>query len=760
MSDKPEISDWEALADKEVKGRDLNWETPEGITVKPLYTAGDADDPGLPGFGPFTRGVKASMYAGRPWTIRQYAGFSTAEESNAFYRRNLAAGQKGLSVAFDLATHRGYDSDHPRVVGDVGKAGVAIDSVEDMKILFDKIPLDKMSVSMTMNGAVIPCLAFYIVAAEEQGVSQDQLAGTIQNDILKEFMVRNTYIYPPAPSMRIISDIIAYTSANMPKFNSISISGYHMHEAGATAVQELAFTIADGREYARQAMETGLDIDAFAGRLSFFFGIGMNFFMEVAKLRAARTLWHRVMSDLGAKSERSKMLRTHCQTSGVSLTEQDPYNNVIRTTIEAMAATLGGTQSLHTNALDEAIALPTDFSARIARNTQIVLQEEAGITKVVDPLGGSYYVEALTSELVDKAWEIIEKVIAEGGMAKAVADGWPKAMIEEAAAGRQARVDKGDDVIVGVNKYVLDDEEQLETLEVDNAKVRDGQIKRLQSMRDARDEAACQAALKAITEGARNNAVRPEPDGVSTSSTRTDMSNTIADKNSPVRPEPVEGDDGITTTAQPTDMSNNLLELAVKAARLRASLGEISDAMEAAFGRYATKPTPVKGIYGAAYEGDPQYALVVDGIDAVSQRLGRKPKILVAKMGQDGHDRGANVVSSAFTDMGFDVISGPLFQTPEETMQLAKSENVDAVGASSLAAGHKTLIPELIKLLKENDLSHVKVFAGGVIPPQDYQYLRDSGVVGIYGPGSNIVECAADILRLMGHNMPPINEED
>ncbi len=762
ISDKPTINDWEALADKEVKGRDLNWETPEGIEVKPLYTDADAADPGLPGFGPFTRGVKASMYAGRPWTIRQYAGFSTAEESNAFYRRNLAAGQKGLSVAFDLATHRGYDSDHPRVVGDVGKAGVAIDSVEDMKILFDQIPLDKMSVSMTMNGAVIPCLAFYIIAAEEQGVSQDQLAGTIQNDILKEFMVRNTYIYPPAPSMRIISDIIAYTSANMPKFNSISISGYHMHEAGATAVQELAFTIADGREYARQAMETGLNIDAFAGRLSFFFGIGMNFFMEVAKLRAARTLWHRVMSDLGAKSERSKMLRTHCQTSGVSLTEQDPYNNVVRTTIEAMAATLGGTQSLHTNALDEAIALPTDFSARIARNTQIILQEEAGITKVVDPLGGSYYVEALTSELVDKAWKIIEKVIAEGGMAKAVADGWPKAMIEEAAAGRQARVDKGDDVIVGVNKYVLDDEEQLETLEVDNARVRDGQIKRLQSMRDARDEAACQAALQAITDAARNSTVRPEPvegdDGVSTSSTRTDMSNITADKNSTVRPEPV--DDGVSTSSTRTDMSNNLLALAVNAARLRASLGEISDAMEAAFGRYATKPTPVKGIYGAAYEGDPQYALVVDGIDAVSQRLGRKPKILVAKMGQDGHDRGANVVSSAFTDMGFDVISGPLFQTPEETMQLAKSENVDAVGASSLAAGHKTLIPELIKLLKENDLGHVKVFAGGVIPPQDYQYLRDSGVVGIYGPGSNIVECAADILRLMGHNMPPINEEE
>ena len=708
MTDKPTLKDWQELADKEVKGRDLTWHTPEGIAVKPLYTAEDAGDPGLPGFGPFTRGVKASMYAGRPWTIRQYAGFSTAEESNAFYRRNLAAGQKGLSVAFDLATHRGYDSDHPRVVGDVGKAGVAIDSIEDMKILFDQIPLDEMSVSMTMNGAVIPCLAFYIIAAEEQGVSQDKLSGTIQNDILKEFMVRNTYIYPPAPSMRIISDIIAYTSEHMPKFNSISISGYHMHEAGATAVQELAFTIADGREYAKQAMATGLDIDAFAGRLSFFFGIGMNFFMEVAKLRAARTLWYRVMDELGAKSERSKTLRTHCQTSGVSLTEQDPYNNVIRTTIEAMAATLGGTQSLHTNALDEAIALPTDFSARIARNTQIVLQEEAGITKVVDPLGGSYYVEALTAELVEKSLEIIERVDAEGGMAKAVADGWPKAMIEEAAAGRQAAVDKGDAVIVGVNKYRREAEDPMETLDIDNAKVRQGQIARLEKMRAERDEAACQAALKALTAGARSN--------------------------------------------------GNVLALAVDAARKRASLGEISDAMEAVFGRYETRPTPVKGIYGAAYEGDARYAMVVEGVDAVSQRLGRKPKILVAKMGQDGHDRGANVVSSAFTDMGFDVISGPLFQTPKETAELALSEDVDAVGASSLAAGHKTLIPELINLLKEAGRGDIKIFAGGVIPAKDYEFLRNSGVVGIYGPGSNIVECAADILRLLGHNMPPEEE--
>ena len=700
--------DWKKAAEKEVKGRDLTWHTPEGFDIKPLYTAEDAGDPGLPGFAPFTRGVRASMYAGRPWTIRQYAGFSTAEESNAFYRRNLAAGQKGLSVAFDLATHRGYDSDHPRVVGDVGKAGVAIDSVEDMKILFDGIPLDQMSVSMTMNGAVIPILAFFIVAGEEQGVAQAQLDGTIQNDILKEFMVRNTYIYPPEPSMRIVSDIIAYTSANMPKFNSISISGYHMHEAGATAVQELAFTIADGKEYVQRAMASGLDIDAFAGRLSFFFGIGMNFFMEVSKLRAARTLWHRVMDGLGAKDERSKMLRTHCQTSGVSLQEQDPYNNVIRTTVEAMAATLGGTQSLHTNALDEAIALPTDFSARIARNTQIVLAEETGMTKVVDPLGGSYYVEALTQMLVDDAWKIIEEVDALGGMTKAVASGMPKRLIEEAAAARQARVDKGEDVIVGVNKYKLANEEQLDTLEVDNDLVRQGQIARLTKMRATRNEAACQAALAAVTEGAKGKA--------------------------------------------------NLLALAVEAARHRASLGEISDAMEAAFGRYNTTPTPVKGIYGPAYDGDSRYAQVLDGVAAVERRLGRKPRLLVAKMGQDGHDRGANVIASAFSDMGFEVVSGPLFQTPQETVVLALQHDVDAVGASSLAAGHKTLIPELIKGLREAGRSDIKVIAGGVIPPQDYDFLRDAGVQGIYGPGSNIVECAADVLTLLGHNMPPIGE--
>ena len=714
MADTPTTDDWKALAAKEVKGRDLDWNTPEGITVKPLYTADDVAgvDPGLPGFAPFTRGVRASMYAGRPWTVRQYAGFSTAEESNAFYRRNLAAGQKGLSVAFDLATHRGYDSDHPRVVGDVGKAGVAIDSVEDMKILFDGIPLDQMSVSMTMNGAVIPILAFFIVAGEEQGVDRKLLDGTIQNDILKEFMVRNTYIYPPEPSMRIISDIFGYTSREMPKFNSISISGYHMQEAGATQVQELAFTIADGAEYVRYGVASGLDIDKFAGRLSFFFAIGMNFFMEIAKLRAARVLWHRVMTNLGAQDERSKMLRTHCQTSGVSLTEQDPYNNVMRTTIEAMAAMLGGTQSLHTNALDEAIALPTDFSARIARNTQIVIQEETGMTKVVDPLGGSYYVEALTQELVDKAWEIIERVEKEGGMAKAVAAGWPKAMIETAAAARQARVDRGDDVIVGVNKYRLANEDLLETLEVDNAKVREGQIARINRIKASRDEAACQAALTALRDGA----------------------------------------------AGQSSMENNLLALAVEAARARATLGEISSAMEESFKRYGTQPTPVKGVYAAPYEGDSRWQQVLDGVAAVERRMGRKPKLLVAKMGQDGHDRGANVIASAFGDMGFDVVSGPLFQTPDETVVLALESGVDVVGASSLAAGHKTLIPELIDRLREAGRTDIKVIAGGVIPPQDYDFLRDAGVQGIYGPGSNVVECAADVLRLLGHNMPPLED--
>jgi len=718
MTEKtPTYADWQPLAQKEVKGPEnfeaLTWNTPEGIAVKPIYTSEDAEgisNSGVPGIAPFTRGPYASMYTGRPWTIRQYAGFSTAEESNAFYRRNLAAGQKGLSVAFDLATHRGYDSDHPRVVGDVGKAGVAIDTVRDMEILFDQIPLDTMSVSMTMNGAVIPVLAFYIVAAERSGVPQEKLSGTIQNDILKEFMVRNTYIYPPEPSMRIVSDIIAYTSANMPKFNSISISGYHMHEAGATAVQELAFTIADGKEYAKRAMDTGLDIDAFAPRLSFFWGIGMNFFMEIAKMRAARTLWHDVMTELGAKNPKSKMLRTHCQTSGVSLQEQDPYNNVIRTTLEALSAVLGGTQSLHTNALDEAIALPTDFSARIARNTQLVLQEETGVTNVADPLGGSWYVEALTAEITEKARALIKEVDAAGGMTAYVATGKPKAAIEEAAAAKQANVDRGDTVIVGVNKYRLAKEDHLDTLDIDNHAVRTSQIARLESVRADRDEAACKGALAALEKGAG-------------------------------------------------DKDANLLALAVEAARHNATLGEISTAMEATFGRYDTVPTPVSGVYSSAYAGDARYQQVIDGVEAVARRLGHHPKIMVAKMGQDGHDRGANVIASAFGDMGFDVVSGPLFQTPEETRDMALAEGVDAIGASSLAAGHKTLIPELIGLLKEAGRPDIKVVAGGVIPPQDYDFLREAGVQGIYGPGTNVVEAAADMLRLLGHNMPPAGEE-
>ncbi|MCM8731906.1 methylmalonyl-CoA mutase [Hephaestia sp. GCM10023244] len=713
MTDKPTLSDWQALADKEVKGADLAWHTPEGIAVKPLYTGADADAadawPGLPGFAPYTRGVKATMYAGRPWTIRQYAGFSTAEESNAFYRRNLAAGQKGLSVAFDLATHRGYDSDHPRVAGDVGKAGVAIDTIDDMKILFDGIPLGEMSVSMTMNGAVLPCLAFYIVAAEEQGVAQDRLSGTIQNDILKEFMVRNTYIYPPEPSMRIVADIIAYTSEHMPRFNSISISGYHMHEAGATAVQELAFTLADGMAYVRAALDRGLEVDAFAGRLSFFFGIGMNFFMEVAKLRAARTLWSRIIAGFGGNA-RSQMLRTHCQTSGVSLTEQDPYNNVVRTTIEAMAATFGGTQSLHTNSLDEAVALPTDFSARIARNTQLILQEETGMTHVVDPLGGSYYVEALTRELADKAWALIEEVEAAGGMTHAVEQGLPKQHIERAAAARQARIDKGEDVIVGVNKYRLAEQAEIDILDIDNAKVRADQIGRIAQVKAGRDEDAAQAAQAALRAGAAGDA--------------------------------------------------NLLALCVAAARARCTLGEMSAAMEEAFGRHAVGVTPIKGVYGTAYQDDAGWCRAVEGIAAVGRRMGRKPRILVAKMGQDGHDRGANVVASAFVDMGFEVISGPLFQTPAEARDLALAEDVDVVGASSLAAGHKTLIPELIALLKESGRADIKVVAGGVIPPQDYDFLRNAGVQAIFGPGTNLVDAAGEVLRLLGHNLPPIEEND
>jgi methylmalonyl-CoA mutase len=699
---------WKTLAAKESRGADLSRTTPEGITLKTVYGPEDAAgiDPGFPGVAPYTRGPYATMYAGRPWTIRQYAGFSTAEESNAFYRRNLAAGQKGLSVAFDLATHRGYDSDHPRVTGDVGKAGVAIDSVEDMKLLFDGIPLGEMSVSMTMNGAVLPVLAFYIVAGEEQGVDRKALSGTIQNDILKEFAVRNTYIYPPEPSMRIVSDIIAFTSQEMPKFNSISISGYHMHEAGATAVQEMAYTLADGMEYVRAAVKSGLDIDAFAPRLSFFWGIGMNLFMEVAKMRAARTLWGRIMTDLGAKTEKSKLLRTHCQTSGVSLTEQDPYNNVVRTTIEALAAVLGGTQSLHTNSFDEAIALPTDFSARIARNTQLILAEESGVTAVADPLGGSWYVEALTRELEEKAWALIQEVEALGGMTKAVTEGLPKRRIEEAAALRQSKVDTGEAVIVGVNRYRLPEEAELDILEVDNAKVRAGQIERLASIRARRDEATVRAALEALEQGARTNA--------------------------------------------------NLLALSVDAARARATLGEISDALERVFGRYATKPEPVSGIYGQ--RADIRWEEAKQGTVAVTSRLGRKPRMLVAKMGQDGHDRGANLVSSAFGDLGFEIVAGPLFQTPREAAELAVEAKVDVVGASSLAAGHKTLIPELIGHLRDLGAPDIKVIAGGVIPAQDYAELRAAGVQAIFGPGTNLADAADEVLRLLGHNKPPIDE--
>ncbi len=710
MSDKPTRADWDAAASKEVKGKDPIWRTPEGIDVRALYTAEDvADlDPGLPGFAPYTRGPYASMYTGRPWTIRQYAGFSTAEDSNAFYRRNLAAGQKGLSVAFDLATHRGYDSDHSRVVGDVGKAGVAIDTLDDMKILFDGIPLDEMSVSMTMNGAVLPVMAFYIVAAEEQGVAQAALTGTIQNDILKEFAVRNTYIYPPAPSMRIVADIIQYCSAEMPRFNSISISGYHMHEAGATAVQELAFTLADGMDYVRAARAKGLDVDAFAPRLSFFFGIGMNFFMEVAKLRAARLLWHRIMAEFGAQNPKSKMLRTHCQTSGVSLTEQDPWNNVVRTTIEAMAAVLGGTQSLHTNSFDEAVALPTDFSARIARNTQLVLAEESGIANVADPLGGSYYVEALTAELAEKAWALIEEVEGLGGMTAAVAAGMPKRRIEEAAAARAARVDRGETVVVGVNRYRLADEEHLDILDIDNARVRAGQIRRLEQVRAARDDAGAKAALDALRDGAKGTA--------------------------------------------------NLLALSIEAARARCTLGEISAALEDAFGRYDTVPTPVQGIYGAAWADDPAWARATGGVGAIERRLGRKPRMLVAKMGQDGHDRGANLVSSAFADLGFEIVPGPLFQTPEESARLAVERQVDVVGASSLAAGHKTLVPELIGHLRDLGRPDIKVVVGGVIPPQDYDMLRAAGVQAIFGPGTNLVEAAGEVLKLLGHNLPPLEE--
>ena len=697
---------WAALAEKELKGRglaSLAWEAPEGFTVKPLYTAADLDGleavDSVPGLEPFLRGVRATMYAGRPWTIRQYAGFSTAEESNAFYRKNLAAGQMGLSVAFDLATHRGYDSDHPRVAGDVGKAGVAIDSVEDMKILFDGIPLDKMSVSMTMNGAVIPVMANYIVAAEEQGVAPEKLSGTIQNDILKEFMVRNTYIYPPAPSMRIVADIIEYTAKKMPKFNSISISGYHMHEAGATAVQELAYTLADGIEYVRSALAKGLHVDAFAPRLSFFFGIGMNFFMEAAKLRAARLLWSKIMAGFGAKNPESLMLRTHCQTSGVSLTEQDPYNNVVRTAYEALAAVLGGTQSLHTNSFDEAIALPTEFSARIARNTQLILQNETQVTHVVDPLGGSYYVEALTHSLATAAQAIIDEVEQMGGMTKAVEAGIPKLRIEEAAARRQARIDKGEDVIVGVNKFQSDETSPLEVRDIDNAAVRDSQIVRLKNVRAGRDNAKCKAALAAITEGAKG--------------------------------------------------SGNLLALAVDAARARATVGEISDAMEKVFGRHRAEIRSIAGVYGGAYEGDNEFAAIRGDVESFARDEGRRPRILVAKMGQDGHDRGAKVIATAFADLGFDVDIGPLFQTPEEVAKDAVEADVHVVGVSSQAAGHKTLVPQLIAALKKAGADDILVVCGGVIPAQDYPFLEKAGVAAIFGPGTNIVEAARKVLNLI-----------
>jgi methylmalonyl-CoA mutase len=704
--DAPDLDRWKADAEKELRGKpldELTWTTPEGIEVKPLYTEADLEGlthvGGLPGQAPFVRGPYASMYTNRPWTLRQYAGFSTAEESNAFYRRNLAAGQRGLSVAFDLATHRGYDSDHPRVVGDVGKAGVAIDSVEDAKILFDGIPLDQMSVSMTMNGAVLPTMANYIVAAEEQGVSQDQLSGTIQNDILKEFMVRNTYIYPPAPSMRIVADIIGYTASHMPKFNSISISGYHMQEAGATLEQELAFTIADGMEYVRAAQAAGLDIDAFAPRLSFFFCIGQNFFGEIAKLRAARLLWAKVMKELGAKSDKSLMLRTHCQTSGVSLTEQDPYNNVIRTAYEAMSAVLGGTQSLHTNAFDEALGLPTEFSARIARNTQLILGDETDVTKVVDPLAGSYYVESLTAGLADAAWALIEEVEGMGGMTKAIEAGMPKLRIEESAAKRQARVDRGEDVIVGVNKYVPENVEMVDVLDIDNAEVRESQIRRLEQIRASRDQAACDAALLALKEGAAGDA--------------------------------------------------NLLHLCVEAARARATVGEMSDAMEAVFGRHKAEVRSIHGVYGAAYADDQRYADLLARVDGFAEANGRRPRMLVAKMGQDGHDRGGKVIATAFADFGFDVDVGPLFQTPEEVARDAVEQDVHIVGVSSQAAGHKTLVPQLIEELRAAGAGDVLVVCGGVIPPQDYDFLRDAGVSAVFGPGTNILEAAGTVLDLL-----------
>ena len=704
MDDRKE---WERRAQKELKTRkleDLVWKTPEGINIKPLYTQDDISNQshvsGFPGMAPYMRGPKATMYPGRNWTIRQYAGFSTAEESNKFYRKNLAAGQKGVSVAFDLATHRGYDSDHERVKGDVGKAGVAIDSVEDMKILFDGIPLDEMSVSMTMNGAVIPILANFIVAGEEQGVDVSKLTGTIQNDILKEFMVRNTYIYPPEPSMRIVSDIISFTSKNMPKFNSISISGYHMQEAGANLVQELAFTLADGKEYVRAAINAGLDVDEFAGRLSFFFAIGMNFFMEAAKLRAARVLWHGIMKEFSPKKQSSSVLRTHCQTSGVSLQEQDPYNNVIRTAYEAMSAVLGGTQSLHTNALDEAMGLPTEFSARIARNTQIILQEETGVANVIDPLAGSYYVENLTNELIEKASALIKEVDELGGMTRAVESGMPKLQIEESAANRQASIDKGEEIIVGVNKYQPEHKDEVDVLDVDNESVRESQIARLTKVKEDRDSDRCDRALKNIQTLAQNK-------------------------------------------------TGNLLEAAIVAARARATVGEISSAMEEVYGRHRAEVRTLSGVYGAAYAGDEGFESIKEDMERFAEQEGRRPRMLVVKMGQDGHDRGAKVIATAFADMGFDVDVGPLFQTPDEAAQDAVDNDVHVIGISSQAAGHKTLAPLLIKKLTELNASEIIVICGGVIPAKDYDFLYKKGVKAIFGPGTNIPKAARNILELI-----------
>jgi methylmalonyl-CoA mutase len=699
------LEDWARAAAKSAPGGDvdaLNWLTPDGISVKPLYTAEDtahlAHTNTLPGFEPFIRGPQATMYAVRPWTIRQYAGFSTAEESNAFYRKALAAGGQGVSVAFDLATHRGYDSDHPRVTGDVGKAGVAIDSVEDMKILFDQIPLDKVSVSMTMNGAVLPVLAGYVVAAEEQGVSQDKLSGTIQNDILKEFMVRNTYIYPPEPSMKIIGDIIEYTATHMPKFNSISISGYHMQEAGANQALELGLTLADGKEYVKTATAKGMDVDDFAGRLSFFWAIGMNFYLEIAKMRAARLLWTRIMKGFDAKKPKSLMLRTHCQTSGWSLTEQDPYNNVVRTTVEAMAAVFGGTQSLHTNSFDEAIALPTEFSSRIARNTQLIIQEETHITSVVDPWAGSYMMESLTQEMAGKAWAIIEEVEAMGGMTKAVDSGWAKLKIEAAAAEKQARIDSGKDVIVGVNKYKLKNEDPLEVRDIDNVAVREGQIARLKAIRASRDEAKVQAALDALTTSAETG-------------------------------------------------EGNLLDLSIQAMRLRATGGEVSDALEKIYGRHRADTQKVTGVYAAAYDSAEGWDQLKKEINDFAEAEGRRPRVMVSKLGQDGHDRGAKVVATAFADLGFDVDIGPLFQTPEECARQAIENDVHAVGISTLAAGHKTLVPAIIAELKKQGADDIIVFVGGVIPRQDYEMLYEAGVKGIYGPGTPIPASAKDVLE-------------